>query len=89
MAVQGEGHSLTIKSVSVCLSFLVDIDRILLYRSIDERTLVYFADNPRHIIEADIESGEGTSIASGFAAIRVQVRIPLPPIFSLLIFFFR
>ena len=59
VAVQGEGLCLTIKSVSVCLSFLVDIDRILLYRSIDERTLVYFADNPRHILEADIESGEG------------------------------
>ena len=45
--------------VCFCLSFLVDIDPILLYRSIDERTLVYFADNPRHILEADIESGEG------------------------------
>ncbi|KAF8800277.1 Maf-like protein [Phlegmacium glaucopus] len=36
-------------------------------RSIDERTLVYFADNPRHIIEAYIESGEGIDRAGGFA----------------------
>ena len=52
--------------VCFCLSFLVDIDPILLYRSIDERTLVYFADNPRHIIEADIESGEGIDRRVGF-----------------------
>ena len=87
VAVQGEGLCLTIKSVSVCLSFLVDIDRILLYRSIDERTLVYFADNPRHILEADIERGK-VSIASGFAAIRVQVQIPPSPNFLSLFFFF-
>jgi len=36
-------------------------------KSIDERTLVYFADNPRHILEAYIESGEGIDRAGGFA----------------------
>ncbi|KAJ7503267.1 inosine triphosphate pyrophosphatase-like protein [Mycena galericulata] len=36
-------------------------------RSIDERTLVYFADNPKEVIEAYIESGEGLSVAGGFA----------------------
>ncbi|KAF8622791.1 hypothetical protein AX15_006721 [Amanita polypyramis BW_CC] len=36
-------------------------------RSLDERTLVYFADNPRQLIEAYIESGEGIDRAGGFA----------------------
>jgi len=36
-------------------------------KSIDERSLVYFADNPRHIIEAYVESGEGMGCAGGFA----------------------
>lgn len=40
-------------------------------RSIDERSLVYFSDNPRHLIEAYVESGEGLDRAGGFA---VQVR---------------
>jgi len=47
---------------------LVDIELFfIIVRSIDERTLVYFADNPRHIIEAYIESGEGIDRAGGFA----------------------
>ena len=61
----------TIKSVHVRLSSWLILNRILLYRSIDERTLVYFADNPRHILEAYIESGEGIDRAGGFA---IQVR---------------
>ncbi|KIM39188.1 hypothetical protein M413DRAFT_447151 [Hebeloma cylindrosporum] len=36
-------------------------------KSIDERTLVYFADNERHIIDAYVESGEGIDRAGGFA----------------------
>ncbi|KAF7314258.1 Maf/Ham1-domain-containing protein [Mycena kentingensis (nom. inval.)] len=36
-------------------------------RSIDERSLVYFADNPREILEAYVESGEGRDVAGGFA----------------------
>ncbi|KAF8982758.1 inosine triphosphate pyrophosphatase-like protein [Cyathus striatus] len=36
-------------------------------KSIDERTLVYFADNPRHIVEAYAKSGEGIDRAGGFA----------------------
>jgi septum formation protein len=37
----------------------------------DERSLVYFADNPRELIEAYVESGEGIDRAGGFA---IQVR---------------
>ncbi|KAJ7651306.1 inosine triphosphate pyrophosphatase-like protein [Roridomyces roridus] len=36
-------------------------------RSIDERSLVYFADNPREVIDAYVESGEGLDVAGGFA----------------------
>ncbi|KAJ3512007.1 hypothetical protein NLJ89_g3771 [Agrocybe chaxingu] len=36
-------------------------------RSIDERSLVYFADSPKHIVEAYVESGEGIDRAGGFA----------------------
>ncbi|KAJ7680029.1 inosine triphosphate pyrophosphatase-like protein [Mycena rosella] len=36
-------------------------------RSIDERSLVYFADNPRELIEAYVKSGEGLTVAGGFA----------------------
>lgn len=46
------------------------------YRSIEERTLVYFAENPRELLEAYVESGEGLDRAGGFA---VQVRFPLCP----------
>jgi predicted house-cleaning NTP pyrophosphatase (Maf/HAM1 superfamily) len=42
-------------------------------RSIDERTLVYFADNEQHIIEAYVECEEGIDRAGGFA---IQVRHP-------------
>ena len=87
VAVQGEGLCLTIKSVSVCLSFLVDIDRILLYRSIDERTLVYFADNPRHILEADIERGRYRSRLV-LPPSESRCKFLLPPIFSLYFSFF-
>lgn len=40
-------------------------------QSIDERTLVYFADSERKLVEAYVESGEGIDRAGGFA---VQVR---------------
>ncbi|KIY52063.1 Maf/Ham1 [Fistulina hepatica ATCC 64428] len=36
-------------------------------KSIDERTLVYFADNPDHLISAYADSGEGIDRAGGFA----------------------
>lgn len=36
-------------------------------RCIDERTLVYFADNEPHVIEAYVENGEGIDRAGGFA----------------------
>lgn len=36
-------------------------------RSLDERTLVYFADNPKHLLEAYVKSGEGLDRAGGFA----------------------
>ncbi|CAA7265758.1 unnamed protein product [Cyclocybe aegerita] len=36
-------------------------------KSIDERSLVYFADSPKHIVEAYVESGEGIDRAGGFA----------------------
>ena len=69
----------SIRSVSCMLYSLVEIDScIIIIRSIDERTLVYFADNPRHILEAYIESGEGIDRAGGFA---IQVRYPFPQAF--------
>ncbi|KAJ7282817.1 inosine triphosphate pyrophosphatase-like protein [Mycena rebaudengoi] len=36
-------------------------------RAIDERSLVYFADSPRELIEQYVESGEGLDVAGGFA----------------------
>ena len=46
-------------------------------RCIDERTLVYFADNDPKVIEAYVENGEGIDRAGGFA---IQVRdVPLNP----------
>lgn len=36
-------------------------------KSIDERTLVHFADNPKELLEAYVESGEGLDRAGGFA----------------------
>ncbi|EAU85097.1 hypothetical protein CC1G_08070 [Coprinopsis cinerea okayama7 len=36
-------------------------------QSIDERTLVYFADNPQSLLEAYVENGEGIDRAGGFA----------------------
>ncbi|KAH7928312.1 Maf-like protein [Leucogyrophana mollusca] len=36
-------------------------------RSLDERTLVYFADNPAEVLNAYAESGEGIDRAGGFA----------------------
>jgi septum formation protein len=36
-------------------------------QSLDERTLVYFADNPKHLLEAYADSGEGIDRAGGFA----------------------
>lgn len=37
-------------------------------RSIDERTIVHFADNPHKVIQAYVDSGEGLDRAGGFAA---------------------
>ncbi|EIW57973.1 Maf/Ham1 [Trametes versicolor FP-101664 SS1] len=36
-------------------------------KSIEERTLVYFAENDRHVLEAYVGSGEGSDRAGGFA----------------------
>jgi septum formation protein len=36
-------------------------------KSIDERSLVYFSDNSRSLIEAYVENGEGIDRAGGFA----------------------
>ncbi|KAF9045753.1 Maf-like protein [Hymenopellis radicata] len=36
-------------------------------KNIDERSLVYFADNPKHVVEAYAENGEGIDRAGGFA----------------------
>ncbi|KAG1735354.1 Maf Ham1 [Suillus paluster] len=36
-------------------------------KSIDERTLVYFADNPKHVLKAYVDSEEGLDRAGGFA----------------------
>jgi len=36
-------------------------------KSIDERSLVYFSDNPRHLLEAYVNNGEGIDRAGGFA----------------------
>ncbi|KAI0956399.1 hypothetical protein AcV7_006818 [Taiwanofungus camphoratus] len=36
-------------------------------KSIEERTLVYFAENPHRLLEAYVESGEGIDRAGGFA----------------------
>ncbi|KAI6016750.1 Maf Ham1 [Pisolithus marmoratus] len=36
-------------------------------REFDERSLVYFAENPRHLLEAYVENGEGADRAGGFA----------------------
>jgi Maf-like protein len=49
---------------------------LFISRSIDERTLVYFADNPQHLVEAYVDSGEGLDCAGGF---NVAVRNPLSP----------
>ena len=51
-------------------------DRWLMYacRSIDERTIVHFADSSIEKIRAYVESGEGLDRAGGFAA---QVSIAL------------
>jgi len=37
-------------------------------KSIDERTIVHFADNSRRTLQAYVESGEGIDRAGGFAA---------------------
>jgi len=34
---------------------------------LDDRTLVYFSNNPDHILKAYVESGEGIDRAGGFA----------------------
>jgi len=32
----------------------------------DERTLVYMSDNPKHVVESYVDSGEGLDCAGGF-----------------------
>ncbi|KAF8193331.1 inosine triphosphate pyrophosphatase-like protein [Pholiota molesta] len=59
------------------LRMLLDMNGNVLYpiltapgyntRAIDERTLVYFADNPKYVLDAYVESGEGIDRAGGFA----------------------
>ena len=44
-------------------------------QSIEERSLVYFSDNPTYLLEAYADSGEGVDRAGGFA---VQVRSLYP-----------
>jgi septum formation protein len=56
------------------------------YRSIDERSLVYFADNPKHIVRAYTDSGEGIDRAGGFA-IQVDDTCPHPVQYPLSKFF--
>lgn len=53
--------------------FLVLMHHIALciHRSIDERTIVHFADSPRSLLEAYVANGEGLDRAGGFA---IQVR---------------
>jgi len=45
------------------------LERLLIsnFRCIDERSLVYFADNERYVIDAYAECGEGLDRAGGFA----------------------
>ena len=45
----------------------------------DERSLVYFADNPTHLLEAYADSGEGVDRAGGFAIQVRAVTITRPP----------
>jgi len=52
-------------------SEILELLLIINLRSIDERSLVYFADNERHTIDAYVECGEGIDRAGGFA---IQVR---------------
>lgn len=47
-------------------------------RSIEERTLVHFAENSRELLESYVESGEGLDRAGGFA-IQVRTISFLPP----------
>ena len=54
----------------MCVCRLIVVD-LVVGREMDERTLVYFADSPLHILKAYVENGEGFDRAGGFA---VQVR---------------
>jgi hypothetical protein len=42
-----------------------------MYRSLEERSLVYFSDNELRLLRAYVDSGEGLDRAGGFA---IQVR---------------
>ncbi|EEB98287.1 hypothetical protein MPER_02233 [Moniliophthora perniciosa FA553] len=44
------------------------------FAPIDERSLVYFADNPTHLLKAYADCGEGVDRAGGFA---IQESIPV------------
>jgi predicted house-cleaning NTP pyrophosphatase (Maf/HAM1 superfamily) len=52
---------------------LLDIKPVTHCRTLDERTTVYFSENPPHLLEAYADSGEGLDRAGGFA---IQVGFP-------------
>jgi septum formation protein len=52
-----------VRAYIVCRS----VSKLFCYRSIDERTLVHFADSPAYLLEAYADSGEGLDRAGGFA----------------------
>ena len=54
-----------------------------LRRSIDERTLVHFADHEQSVIKAYVDSGEGLDRAGGFA-IQVYLYTQHSPILAVL-----
>lgn len=56
-----------------CCRSLVGVSdsRSTIGRQMDQRTLVYFADNPLRVLQVYVENGEGFDRAGGFA---VQVR---------------
>lgn len=47
------------------------------YRSIEERTLVFFSDNPTYLLEAYADCGEGLDRAGGFAIQVLQISMDL------------
>lgn len=62
-----EAPGYKIKYVIPWNRFSRHVPRLMDSRSIDERTLVHFADNSDDLLEAYVESGEGIDRAGGFA----------------------